>query len=106
MGRTIPDVMTEEGGTIEIKHVVKQPLTKQLRGQIEISKANGEQAILKINESAQLTKPLKESGINIQRYTPPPRPKMDNIKINNGPAPNVMPVVKPKNRCADIPGCI
>ncbi|RQO37675.1 cell well associated RhsD protein [Chryseobacterium sp. KBW03] len=104
-GKTIPDAMTDEGGTIEVKHVVKQSFTKQLRGQLEVSKANGQEALLKINESAEVSKPLKNSGINIQRYTPPARPKMDNIKVNPAPAPKLMPVAKPKNPCAGITGC-
>ncbi|MFZ4929787.1 RHS repeat-associated core domain-containing protein [Chryseobacterium sp. Mn2064] len=104
-GKTIPDAMTDKGGTIEVKHVVKQSFTKQLRGQLEVSKANGQEALLKLNESAEITKPLKNSGINIQRYTPPPRPKMDNIKVTPAPAPKLIPVPKPKNPCAGIPGC-
>ncbi|WP_228438693.1 putative toxin [Chryseobacterium pennae] len=105
MGKTIPDAMTDEGGTIEIKHVVRQPLTKQLRGQIEISKANGQEALLKINESAQVTKPLKNSGINIQRYTPPARPKTDNLKVTPAPAPKLLPAPKPQNPCGNNPNC-
>lgn len=104
-GKTIPDAMTEEGGTIEIKHVAKQSFTRQLRGQQEISKGNGQEAILKINESAKLTEPLKNSGINIQRYSPPARPKIDNLKVTPAPAPKLMPVAKPKDPCAGIPGC-
>ncbi|MEG0926324.1 putative toxin [Chryseobacterium sp.] len=104
-GRTIPDAMTEEGGTIEIKHVVRQPLTKQLRGQIEISKANGQEAILHLNKSAEITKPLENSGMKIQRYTPPAKPKMDNIKVTPAPAPKLIPVPKPKDPCVGIPGC-
>lgn len=104
-GRTIPDAMTDEGGTVEIKHVAKQSLTKQLRGQQEISKGNGQEAILKINESAKLSEPLKNSGINIQRYTPPARPKIDNIKVTPAPAPKLMPVPKPKDPCGGVPGC-
>ncbi|WP_106914524.1 putative toxin [Chryseobacterium aurantiacum] len=103
--RTIPDAITDEGGTVEIKHVQKQSLTKQLRGQQEISKANGQEALLKINETAKLSKPLEKSGINIQRYTPPAKPKIDNIKVTPAPAPKLIPVPKPKNPCAGIPNC-
>ncbi|ASE62035.1 cell well associated RhsD protein [Chryseobacterium indologenes] len=104
-GKTIPDAMTDEGGTIEIKHVAKQSLTRQLRGQQEISKGNGQEAILKINESAKLSEPLKNSGINIQRYTPPVKPKIDNLKVTPAPAPKLMPVAKPKDPCGGVPGC-
>ena len=41
--------MTEEGGTIEIKHVVKQSFTKQLQGATsKFRKANGQEAVLQI----------------------------------------------------------
>ncbi|WON94364.1 putative toxin [Sphingobacterium sp. UGAL515B_05] len=104
-GKTIPDAMTDEGGTVEIKHVAKQSFTKQLRGQQEISKASGQEAILKINESAKLSEPLKNSGINIQRYTPPAKPKIDNLRVIPAPAPKLIPVPKPKDPCAGVPGC-
>ncbi len=102
--RTIPDAMTDEGGTVEIKHVQKQSFTKQLRGQQEISKTNGQEALLKINETAKISKPLEKSGINIQRYTAP-KPKTDNLRVTPQPAPKLMPVPKPKDPCAGIPGC-
>jgi RHS repeat-associated protein len=104
-GRTIPDAMTEEGGTIEIKHVVKQSFTKQLRGQQQISKGNGQEAILHLNKSAEITKPLENSGIKIQRYAPPAKPKIDNLKVTPAPAPKFAPVPKPRDPCAGIPGC-
>lgn len=104
-GKTIPDAMTDKGGTIEIKHVAKQSLTKQLLGQLEISKANGQEALLKLNKSAEVTEPLKNSGINIQRYVPPVKPKIDNMKINPAPAPKLLPAAKPKDGCRGIPGC-
>lgn len=103
--RTIPDAMTKDGGTVEIKHVQKQSLTKQLRGQMEISKSNGAEALLKINETAKISKPLEKSGMNIQRYSIP-KPKTDNLKVApTTPAPKLMPVPKPKDPCAGIPGC-
>ncbi|WP_454045091.1 putative toxin [Chryseobacterium sp. Marseille-Q8038] len=104
-GRTIPDAMTDEGGTIEIKHVVKQSFTKQLRGQQQISKGNGQEAILHLNKSAEITKPLENSGIKIQRYVAPPKPKIDNMKVTPAPAPKLMPVPKPKDPCNGVPGC-
>ena len=104
-GKTIPDAMTKDGGTIEVKHVIKQSFTKQLRGQLEVSKSNGQEAVLHLNKAAEITKPLENSGIKIQRYIPPARPKMDNIKVTPAPAPKLIPVPKPKNPCAGIPGC-
>ncbi|UKB82746.1 DUF6443 domain-containing protein [Chryseobacterium sp. MEBOG06] len=105
-GRTIPDAMTDEGGTIEIKHVVKQSFTKQLRGQLEVSKSNGQKAVLRLNKSAEVTKPLKNSGIDIQRYTPPAKPKIDNIKVTPAPAPKLLPSPKSKDPCEGIQGCV
>lgn len=102
--RTIPDAIKKDGGTVEIKHVQKQSLTKQLRGQLEISKSNGAEALLKINEGARTSKPLENSGIKIQRYTPVP--KTDNIRVNK-PSPVIL-FPQPKKAddwCKNNPTC-
>lgn len=105
MGRTIPDAMTKDGGTVEVKHVAKQSFTKQLRGQLEISKSNGAEALLKINKTAELSEPLKKSGINIERYLPL-KPKTDNTNVNINPPAAIRPIPQKKNPCAGIPNCI
>ncbi|MBP1167983.1 RHS repeat-associated protein [Chryseobacterium sp. PvR013] len=103
--RTIPDAMTKDGGTVEVKHVQKQSLTKQLRGQIEISKQNGAEALLKLNEKATTTKSLERSGIRIERYQPS-IPKTDNIKANSNPPAFIRSQPVRKDACAKIPNCI
>jgi hypothetical protein len=82
-GTTIADGIKENGQTVEVKNVSKQSLSKQLRLQKEISNAVGEAPILRINEGATLSKPLKTSGFEIQTYSTPAI-KVDNtdIKIN------------------------
>lgn len=101
--KTIPDAIKKDGGTVEIKNVEKQSFTKQLRGQLEISKSNGAEAILKIKEGAKITKPLENSGIKIQKFGP--TPKLDNIKINPAPAPALFPKPKPTDYCKNDPNC-
>ena len=64
-GTTIPDAKTSSGRYVEIKNVKKQSYTRQLRIQDAISKGR---LILRINKDAKLTKPLLESGIEIQFY--------------------------------------
>jgi hypothetical protein len=71
-GTTVPDAITEKGGTIEVKYVKKQGFTEQLRLQKEVSNSQGENPILRINKDASLTKPLKNSGYDIQPYSNSP----------------------------------
>jgi hypothetical protein len=81
-GTTIPDGM-RDGGTVEIKNVSKQSLSKQLRLQKEISNAAGETPILRINQNAKLSNPLKEAGFDIQTYSAPTiRVDNTNVKVN------------------------
>lgn len=104
-GGTRPDGFTEEGRPVEIKNVKNQPLTRQLRFQDNL--VDGKRLILRINKDANLSKPLKDSGIEIQPYnlTTPPPAKTDNIKVNNNPPPKLKPIPVKKDPCAGIPGC-
>ena len=67
-GTTIPDSFKRDGGTVEIKDVGKQSLTKQLRLQKEISNERGVKPELIINEGAKLSKPLEKAGFDIKTY--------------------------------------
>jgi Restriction endonuclease fold toxin 7 len=79
-GTTIPDGMKGDQ-TVEVKNVSNQSLSRQLRLQKEISNAAGETPILRINQNAKLSNPLKEAGFEIQTYSAPPI-KADNTKVN------------------------
>ncbi|MGP1500526.1 MAG: RHS repeat-associated core domain-containing protein [Bergeyella cardium] len=61
-----PDGKTPEGRFVEVKNVKKQSLTRQLRTEDNLSQ--GGRLILRINKDAHLSKPLKNSGIEIQYY--------------------------------------
>ena len=91
---------------MEIKNVKNQSLTRQLRFQDNL--VDGKRLILRINKDANLSNPLKDSGIEIQPYnlTGPAPAKTDNIRVNNNPAPKIKPVPVKKDPCAGIPGCI
>jgi RHS repeat-associated protein len=65
---TIPDGVKKNGGTVEIKDVQKQSLTRQLRTQREISNENGVKPELIINNGAKLSTPLKNGGFDIKTY--------------------------------------
>lgn len=103
--RTIPDAIKKDGGTVEFKNVQRQSLTKQLRGQLEISKSNGAEAIFRINEGAKIYRPLENSGIKIQRFGTTSTPKTDNIKVVTPT--QVIPNLNPhkKDICTGIPNC-
>ncbi|NIF05287.1 hypothetical protein F3J23_07510 [Chryseobacterium sp. Tr-659] len=73
-----------------------------MRGQLEISKGNGAEALLRINEGAKTSKPLENSGIKIQRFTPT---KTDNIKVNTPPPANLFPQPKKVDWCKNNPNC-
>ena len=105
-GGTRPDGFTKEGNPVEIKNVKNQSLTRQLRFQDNL--VDGKRLILRINKDANLSNPLKDSGIEIQPYnlTGPAPAKTDNIRVNNNPAPKIKPVPVKKDPCAGIPGCI
>lgn len=68
-GTTIPDSMKPDGGTVEVKNVKSQSLTKQLRLQKAISEGAGAKPELVINKSASLSKPLQKAGFDIKTYS-------------------------------------
>ncbi|UKB86418.1 hypothetical protein LF887_17160 [Chryseobacterium sp. MEBOG06] len=100
-GGTRPDGFTKEGNPVEVKNVGKQSFTKQLRLQDNL--VEGKRLILRINEKATLTEPLKKSGIDIQTYNIAPI-KVDNLKVNLPPPPQMNPI--PVNKCAKDPNCV
>ncbi len=102
-GGTRPDGFTEEGRPVEVKNVKNQSLTRQIRFQDNL--VEGKKLILRINKDANLTQPLKDSGIEIQPYNVAPPVKVHNIRVNTPPPPKIMPVPKPKDPCEGIPGC-
>jgi RHS repeat-associated protein len=102
-GETRPDGFTEEGRPVEVKNVKNQGLTRQLRYQDNL--VEGKKLILRINKNANLTKPLKNSGIEIQPYNVVPPVKIDNIKVNRNPSPKINPIPVKKDPCAGIAGC-
>ncbi|MDB9384708.1 putative toxin [Nodularia spumigena CS-584] len=65
---TIPDAVKPGGGTVEIKNVNRQSLTRQLRTQRQISNEKGVKPELIINKAAKLSKPLEEGGFDIKTY--------------------------------------
>ncbi len=67
-GRTIPDAVKPDGGTVEIKNVKSQSLTRQLRLQKEISNGKGVKPELIINQAARLSGPLQRAGFDIKFY--------------------------------------
>jgi len=93
-GTTVPDALENEGkSTFETKNVKQQGLTKQLRLQEKFSNDNGFQPKLDINQSAELSQPLKNSSFDIQTYgVTPITLKADLTKIV--PV-NLAPTVKP-----------
>ena len=101
--RTIPDAITKDGGTVEIKYVKRISLTKQIRGQIEIAKRNGAEAILRINRDAIPSRPIQNSEIKFQRYDTDL--KIDNIKVNMPPLPNLFPKPEKVDWCKNNPYC-
>ncbi|CAM1348691.1 putative toxin [Tenacibaculum ascidiaceicola] len=80
-GTTIPDGVKPNGGTVEIKNVQKQSLTRQLRLQQEVSKGSGVKPELIINKGAKLSKPLQNAGFDIKTYQVIPGVKKDNTNI-------------------------
>lgn len=103
-GGTRPDGFTKDGNPVEIKNVRKQALTKQLRFQDNL--VEGKRLILRINNKAELTQPLKDSGIDIQPYNVAPPIKIDNTRTQPKPAPIILPRPVKKDACAGIPNCI
>lgn len=97
-GTTIPDAMRPNGGTTEVKFVKNQPLDKQLRLQNEVSKAAGVKPELIINQSAKITKPVRDL-FDIKTYTAPPV---------SSDATRVAPTIKVQgtNPCKDNPNCL
>jgi hypothetical protein len=84
--------MKPDGGTVEVKNVKSQGLTKQLRLQRAISEGAGAKPELIINESANLSKPLQNAGFDIKTYssagtttesTNVAKPKMNLIPIKS-----------------------
>ncbi|MGH2667492.1 putative toxin, partial [Flavobacterium sp.] len=67
-GTTVPDAIKPDGGTVEIKDVKNQSLTRQLRLQKAESESNGVKPELIINQSAKLSEPLKKAGFEIKTY--------------------------------------
>lgn len=96
-GGTRPDAFTEEGRPVEVKNVRNQGLTRQLRYQDNL--VEGKKLILRINNDANLTKPLKNSGIEIQPYNIAPPVKIDNVRVNRNPPPKINPVPVKKDPC-------
>ena len=96
-GTTIPDAIRPNGGTSEVKFVKNQPLDKQLRLQNEVSRAAGVKPELIINQSAKITKPVKNL-FDIKTYTAPPV-SQDATKVT--------PAIKVQgtNPCKDNPNC-
>ncbi|GEM_PF-3068798 len=103
-GQTRPDGFTKDGRPVEVKNVKKQGLTRQLRFQDNLSE--GKRLILRINNKAELTKPLKESGIDIQPYNLSTPVKIDNIKVNSNPPAKVNPQPQKNDKCAKDPNCV
>ncbi|MCO6174098.1 putative toxin, partial [Flavobacterium sp. NRK F10] len=105
-GTTIPDAMTPEGATVEVKNVQKQSLTRQLRLQREISNENGVKPELIINKDAKLSEPLQNGGFDIKTYeaiTPviestgvkkPDLPRRVNTPSTTTPKPKVIVVIQ------------
>nr|MCU0440738.1 putative toxin [Raineya sp.] len=79
-GTTVPDAVTDKGETVDVKNVQQQGLSKQMRLQKEISNANGVRPILRINQGAKISSPLKEAGFDIQTYSTPII-KVDNTRV-------------------------
>jgi hypothetical protein len=96
-GTTTPDAI-KDGQTFEIKNVGKQSLTRQLRLQKEFSNSNGKNPVLRINEGAKVSEPLKNSGFEIQYYTPPPV-KADNTNVQPTIKNTKAPLNNPCNDC-------
>jgi hypothetical protein len=87
-GTTIPDSMKPDGGTVEVKNVKSQGLTKQLRLQKAISEGAGAKPELIINESANLSKPLQNGGFDIKTYSASGT-VIENTAV---PKPKIMPI--------------
>jgi hypothetical protein len=103
-GGTRPDGFTKEGRSVEVKNVRKQGFTRQLR--LEDAVSTGGRLILRINKDAHLTKPLKDSGIEIQPYNVSPAPpKIDNTRTAPRPAPVLFPQPKKVDWCKNNPNC-
>lgn len=81
-GVTIPDAVKPGGGTVEIKNVGKQSLTKQLRLQKALSESNGAKPELIINKGAKITKPLQNGGFDIKTYSTNTGTAIDNTSVS------------------------
>jgi RHS repeat-associated protein len=101
-GTTTPDAI-KDGQTFEIKNVGKQSLTRQLRLQKDFSNSNGKNPVLRINQGAKVSEPLKNGGFEIQYYTPPPV-KVDNTSVNSS-IKNTTAPTKSSNPCDGNPNC-
>lgn len=101
-GTTIPDAIKPDGGTVEIKNVQRQSLTRQLRLQREISNESGVKPELIINQGAKLTKPLKEGGFDIKTYEAI-TPVIENTKVNKPELPRrINTPVTPKSKPSKV----
>jgi RHS repeat-associated protein len=66
--KTVPDAITEQKGTVEVKDVKYQSETKQLKAQRELSNQNGQRPELIVNEGAKLAKTLTNGNWKITTY--------------------------------------
>jgi len=79
---TIPDGF-KNGQTTEIKNLgenQKQSLTEQLKTQKQVSNENGQNPQLHISKEAGLTKPLKNAGFDITRFSVVPPAEKNNTQ--------------------------
>jgi RHS repeat-associated protein len=100
---TIPDAVKPNGGTVEIKNVQRQGLTKQLKAQEKISNKNGVRPELIINKSAKISKPLKESSFDIKFYQANPTPTAPRDNTNVIIEKQITP---PSGSCSGDPKCL
>ncbi|WP_370583482.1 RHS repeat-associated core domain-containing protein [Pedobacter sp. ASV12] len=90
---TIPDALKNDGlSTSEVKNVIRQSYTKQLRVQGKISNDNGFSPELLINKGAKISKPLKNSSFEIKTYQEIITVKSDNTRVKS---PSLVPIGKP-----------